>query len=238
MPSGGPAPSPLLELGLPPTAWENVRLAAGDVLFEPGDEGDAFFVVEAGTVEAYLADEHGRRVVLERLGPGASFGELALLDGGPRTAGIAAVGDAELRMLRRGTFDAALRGSPALAARLLRLTGGRLRRNLRHIDHLLSWAELVADGRYEEAQAAIAAAASTAISDDTVRFIRSFEAMLASVRERERELVRELAALRVEIDEARRARSVAEITESEFFKGLQETARRLRASDGGDAAPP
>lgn len=232
--TGEPTPEALLSLGLPTTAWETVHLAAGDVLFELGDPGDAFYVVVDGAVEAYLADEQGRRVSLERLGPGSSFGELALLDGGARTAGVAALADATLRMLRRAVFDDALHRSPDLAARLLRLTGERLRRNLRHIDHLLAWAELVADGRYDEARAAIASASASADSDDTARFIASFTAMLESVRSRERELARELAALKVEIDQARRAQSVAEITESEFFKGLQETARRLRdAEDAG-----
>ncbi|MBK6768904.1 MAG: cyclic nucleotide-binding domain-containing protein [Ardenticatenales bacterium] len=219
---------PLPDLGVPLSDWERVSVPAGDVLFEAGDPGDAFYVVQSGTVEAYLADDHGRRVVLERLGPGATFGELALLDGGTRTAGVAAASDATLHVLRRAVFIDALARSPALAARLLTLTGGRLRRNLRHIDHLIAWAELVADGRYDEAQAAIAAAAEAAEDDDTARFVASFTAMLATVRARERELVRALAALRVEIDQARRAESVAEITESEFFKGLQAEARRLR----------
>jgi len=235
--SGDPAaPERLRALGLPPSAWETVRLAAGDVLFEAGDPGDAFFVVVAGTVEAYLSDDHGRRVVLERLGPGSSFGELALLDGGPRTAGVAAASEATLQRLRRTVFDDTLARSPEVASRLLRLTGGRLRRSLRHTEYLFAWAELVADGRYDDAQAAIASAAAGADNDDTTRFVTSFTAMLASVRARERALVQELTALRVEIDEVRRAESVAAITESDFFKALQEEARRMRDRD--PAAPP
>lgn len=225
----------LPDLGVPRSAWDLVFLRAGDVLFDAGDPGEAFYVVRTGTVEAYLSDDHGRRVVLERLGPGATFGELALLDGGTRTAGVAAASDSTLHMLRRAVFVDALARSPSLATRLLTLTGGRLRRNLRHIDHLIAWAELVADGRYDEAQAAIASAAAGADNDDTARFVDSFTAMLASVRARERDLVRELAALRVEIDQVRRADSVAEITESEFFKELQEKARRMRGQ-ADDAA--
>lgn len=228
----------LSALGLPAHAWRAVDLAAGDVLFEAGDAADAFYVVADGALEAYLPDAAGGRVVLERLGPGASFGELALLDGGTRTAGIAATAPSRLAMLHRDDFAAALERAPGLAAGLLRLTGRRLRRNLRHIDHLIAWAELVADGRYDDAQAALAAAGVDAV-DDTARFIASFTAMLASVRAREQALERQLAVLRIEIDESRRAASVAEITETAFFRDLLDTARRLRgATDAGEADAP
>lgn len=227
----------LAALGLPESAWRPVDLSAGAVLFEVGDAADAFYVVVDGALEAYLPDATGRRVVLERLGPDASFGELALLDGGNRTASVAATAASRLAALRRDDFAAALQGVPGLAAGLLRLTGRRLRRNLRHIDHLIAWAELVADGRYDEAQSALAAAGVDAV-DDTARFIASFTAMLASVRAREQALARQLAVLRVEIDESRRAASVAEVTETAFFRDLLDTARRLRgAADAPDDPP-
>lgn len=215
-------------LGVPEAAWGRLTLAAGEVLFEAGAPADAFYVVDDGAVEAYLTDGEGRRVALERLGPGASFGELALLDGEDRTASVAALEPTVLAVLRRDDFSAALARSPALAAGLLRRTGQRLRRNLRHIDHLIAWAELAADGRYDAASAALRAVAVDA-ADDTARFVRSFAAMLEAVQARERALTTALDALRIEIDEGRRAASVAEVTESAFFRELLDTARRLRA---------
>jgi CRP-like cAMP-binding protein len=232
---GGTAPGglagALAALGLPATAWESLELAPGAVLFEPGTPGDAFYVVSAGVVEAYLADAAGRRVVLERLGPGASFGELALLDDGPRTAGIAAVTAARLTALRRPAFLAAVNESPELAGALLARLGAQLRRNLRHVDYLIAWAGLVAEGRYDEAQAAIARAGDAG-GADSARFVASFMALVTAVKAREAALAGEVAALRVAIDEARRAHQVAEVTETDFFRALQAEARRLRGEAG------
>jgi CRP-like cAMP-binding protein len=230
-PSAGDIARALDALGLPASAWETVELAPGQTLFAAGDSADAFYVVAAGEVEAFLADTEGRTVSLERLGAGASFGELALLDGGERTTGVRALTASTLAVLRRPAFHAALQRSPEMAVALLEVVGARLRRNLRHLDYLIAWAGLVADGRYEEAQRAIAREAETA-GDDTGRFVATFTAMVASVRARETALTAAVDALRVEIDQVRRAHHVAELTETEFFRSLQDQARRLRAASG------
>src|SRR5689334_7066154 len=55
-------------------------------LFWIGEDGDAMYVVSHGRIRLSYADEEGHDVTIAVLGPGAFFGELSLLDGGPRTA--------------------------------------------------------------------------------------------------------------------------------------------------------
>jgi CRP-like cAMP-binding protein len=82
-----------------------VRLADRDILFMAGAPGDALYVVAAGTVEVSLGRE-GRRLRLGLLGPGKVFGEIALVDGGPRAATCAAAGDAVVLRLGADAFAA------------------------------------------------------------------------------------------------------------------------------------
>src|SRR5689334_20338452 len=63
-----------------------VRVSAGQTIFKRGDPGDALYVVKQGEVEISFTNDTGDKIVLERARPGDFFGEVSLLDGGPRTA--------------------------------------------------------------------------------------------------------------------------------------------------------
>ena len=92
---------------------EELRVSAGTVIFNRGDPGDRLYVMAEGTAEVYLPAEHGTpRVVLRRLGPGDHFGELAVLDGGLRTASVTTVTEARLYTLGRPEFLEAVLASP------------------------------------------------------------------------------------------------------------------------------
>lgn len=97
------------------------------VLFKD-DVGDALFVVASGQVKVVLTGEDGREVILAVLGPGAFFGEMALIDDEPRSANVIAMEQAQLLVLQREEFRAALRRSPDIAWGLLRELTRRLRR--------------------------------------------------------------------------------------------------------------
>ncbi len=114
---------------------ELLRLGQGEVLFDFGDPGDRMFVIHRGSVEISAQDLTGQKIVLETPGAGAQFGELALFDGGARTAKCMALEDCELLSLDREDILKFLRGHPeagldmlAIMARRIRETNTRLRR--------------------------------------------------------------------------------------------------------------
>ena len=67
------------------------RYRKGETIFVTGDPGTSLCVIETGRVKLVLASVDGREVILDLLGPGDVFGELALLDGEPRSADAVAV---------------------------------------------------------------------------------------------------------------------------------------------------
>src|SRR5438045_53469 len=62
------------------------RYAKGDVIFLRGDPGNTLYIIEAGTVKIALSSPDGKEIMLALLSAGDFFGELALLDGEPRSA--------------------------------------------------------------------------------------------------------------------------------------------------------
>jgi CRP-like cAMP-binding protein len=103
------------------------KLDAGEVLFLKGDKGDALYGVRRGRVRIETATESGDRLTLNVHGPGDIFGEIAFLDGQPRTAGATAVEPTEVFVLHRGEFIAYLERDPRVAVRLIELLCQRIR---------------------------------------------------------------------------------------------------------------
>jgi len=87
---------------------------AGETIIAQGDHGDAFFLLLEG---AARVERDG--VLVGRLGPGDSFGELALLDPAPRAATVVAEADTELAVLGARMFRVLVRELPALSGALL-----------------------------------------------------------------------------------------------------------------------
>ncbi len=107
------------------------RSKKGEVLFEIGTPGEALFIVRSGEVEIWVKRQTGERVVLETAKAGDFFGEISLLDGGPRNATATVTEDAELIVVDRGDLDELFRVKPAAAMDLLTATGRRLRETSR-----------------------------------------------------------------------------------------------------------
>lgn len=104
------------------------RYRAGEPVFREGDPGTAFYVVETGEVKILLGGSEGKEVVLALFGPGEFFGELALLDGEPRSADAVVTTAAELLILLREDFLRFLRDMPGVAVNMLASLSRRLRR--------------------------------------------------------------------------------------------------------------
>ncbi|HLZ29074.1 MAG TPA: ATP-binding protein [Chloroflexota bacterium] len=100
-------------------AGERCRLAAGDALFHQGDPADRLFVVLKGALRVYVTDSGGDELELATIGPGDFVGEVALLDGGPRSATVISLNPAELFALTRPVFIQLLRSSPGLLSSVL-----------------------------------------------------------------------------------------------------------------------
>jgi CRP/FNR family transcriptional regulator, cyclic AMP receptor protein len=77
------------------------RLTAGQTLFQAGEPGESLFIVRSGQIELFIKDTAGQKIVLTVAEEGNLFGELSLLDSGPRTATAIALTDAELLVLDR-----------------------------------------------------------------------------------------------------------------------------------------
>jgi uncharacterized membrane protein len=106
---------------------DELKAKKGDTLFEIGHPGGALYVVVSGEVELWIKRQTGERVVLETARAGDFFGEISLLDGGPRNATATVTVDADLIVVDRGDLDELFRVKPAAAMDLLTATGRRLR---------------------------------------------------------------------------------------------------------------
>jgi uncharacterized membrane protein len=117
---------------------EVVKVAAGTPVFNYGDPGDCLYVIRSGEVEVFFKDDTGQRIVLETAGRGHVFGEISLLDGGPRTASVVATQDLEALRVDRADLETFLRKNPHAALDMLTATGKRLRNTAELLRHTTS----------------------------------------------------------------------------------------------------
>ena len=96
------------------------QFAAGTQILRAGDGGVALYVIVSGRVRiTHDADETGAELLLREMGPGEAFGEIALIDGGPRSADVTAVEETECVLLSRWDFSGEMRDDPDIARALL-----------------------------------------------------------------------------------------------------------------------
>jgi uncharacterized membrane protein len=92
-----------------------------------GEQGNDFYIVKRGKCLVSCPDEDGKEVMLSTLGPGHFFGEISLLDGGPRTANVRTTAESDLLVLTREDFLNFLRRHPDAAIYMLGILGKRQR---------------------------------------------------------------------------------------------------------------
>lgn len=103
------------------------RLEAGQTLFLRGDPGDALFAIRRGQVRIATDTAGGQRLTLNLLGSGDVFGEVALLDGQPRTAAAIASEPTELFVVLRRDLLALMARQPSVAVQVIELLCARIR---------------------------------------------------------------------------------------------------------------
>ena len=108
-------------------AFERRVVPAGETLFRMGEPGDSLYIVGQGSVELFVKDDTGSKIVLNVCDSGDLFGELSLLDGGARTATALVLEDADLLVLERDDLVSFLQRRPDAALDLLATLGQRMR---------------------------------------------------------------------------------------------------------------
>src|SRR6478736_3915434 len=95
------------------------RFRRGEIIFHAGDPGNALYIIVSGDVKISLPSEEGDEAILATIGPGDVFGELALLDGAPRSATATALLATEAVILPRDQFRELVATEPAVRDILL-----------------------------------------------------------------------------------------------------------------------
>jgi CRP/FNR family transcriptional regulator, cyclic AMP receptor protein len=112
------------------------RFRRNEVIFHQGDVGDSLQIVANGGVKIVLPSTEGDEAIIASLKPGDFFGELALLDGSPRSTTATAMEPTETLALPRDQFLGLLEEDPRLVHALLHALAGELRRLTGHVEEL------------------------------------------------------------------------------------------------------
>jgi CRP-like cAMP-binding protein len=103
------------------------RFKRDEAIFDKDDPGESLFIIDKGSVRIYLPSPQGADLTLAMLGSGDFFGDMALLDGRPRSASAAALRETETVALDRADFTAVIRSRPEAAMAVLAAVAQRLR---------------------------------------------------------------------------------------------------------------
>jgi len=116
------------ELKVIARSFKELKYESGDFIVHRGERGIGFYLIVDGTVEVRT---DGR--VLSRLGPGQFFGEMALLDGQPRSADVVALEPSKCLALSSWNFNSIVSDYPKMALKLLQESARRSRTNIQNL---------------------------------------------------------------------------------------------------------
>ena len=123
-------------------ASEQMRLSAGEVLFDQGDPANALYIVENGELQVRATSGAGEDIILAVLGSGTVVGEMSLIGGGPRSATVEALSNCQLYRLESGAFgELREENRPSaykIILRLARVLGERRRQTDARIEEVFS----------------------------------------------------------------------------------------------------
>jgi len=116
---------------------KHVTLKRGATLFSKGDPGNSLFAVISGTVKMSISSPEGRNAILNLIGPGEVFGEMAVLSGQARSADATANSNCEMFVIDRRDFLPFVRNHPALAMKFIELLCERVRRTSDQVEQVI-----------------------------------------------------------------------------------------------------
>jgi CRP/FNR family cyclic AMP-dependent transcriptional regulator len=112
-------------------------LKRGATIFSKGDAGNSLFAIISGTVKISSSSAEGRSAILNLIGSGEVFGEVALLDGLSRTTDAIANSDCEIFVIDRREFIPFVRNQPALAMKFIELLCARVRWTSEQVEQVI-----------------------------------------------------------------------------------------------------
>lgn len=217
---------------------EQLNLVKDECLFAADAPGDAAYIIRYGWLKIVVTGARGEELVLNQCGPGEVIGEMALIDGQPRSAGVIALSPAQLLVFKREDFLAVLNKQPLLAIDVMRNFSNRLRFANTYLQKAIEWSQQIAEGDYSFALDQIQAVQSTIIdlrkADDAraSQLLSAFFSLVKGVKEREDSLREQLNEFHIQIDAARQQKVIDEVVYSTFFGRLKDTAWRFQRRPG------
>ena len=116
---------------------KHTTVKRGATIAAKGDPGNNLFAVITGTVKISSSSPDGRNAILNLIGPGEIFGEIAVLDGAPRSADATANTNCELYIIDRRDFLPFVKSQPALAMKFIELLCARLRWTSQQVEQVI-----------------------------------------------------------------------------------------------------
>lgn len=209
---------------------EEIVYRAGERIFEKGDPGNCMYIIAEGKVRVHDGD-----LTVNFLGKRDVFGEMAVLDPEPRSASVTAEEDTRLLRLDQDSLYELMAGQTEVVRGIIRILSQRLRARVKDMaedyEYMQQFARVTAaavavEAGVYEPESLDGVAART---DELGQLARIFQRMVREVYSREQRLKQQVAELRIEIDEVKKAQQVAEITETDYFRQLRKKANDLRS---------
>ncbi len=136
----------------------------GQIVFDQGQSGDTLYMIESGAIALYKVGADGVEKLLRLCNAGDVVGELALIDGSPRSARARAKGDLLVIEVQRTHFNLFLKSRPQVVLAMLQFLAERVRETTKALETSIHWAHQVAAGKFTEARALSMLAASESIA--------------------------------------------------------------------------
>ena len=108
----------------------------GAIIFLEGEACEGLFIVREGSVRIYKTSSEGREQILHTMGAGGSFNEVAVFDGGPNPANVAALEPTRLWIVPRNAITGLIMGKPAVAISIIQTQGSHLRHLINLVEDL------------------------------------------------------------------------------------------------------
>lgn len=125
------------------------RVSSGEILFIEGDDSVGLWIVAEGHVKIYKLNPDGAEHILHILGPGATFNDIAAMDGGPNPANAAALtADGMVWLLPKEALSDLVMGNPRIAMNIIRLMAKRVRTLVGQIEDLALYSVVVRLARF------------------------------------------------------------------------------------------